>query len=143
LAKSVHPKQQPKKSTQHLEEELTCEVGILDTYVGRNGFQLENDDLLSPVNTDRIISVRTTVREMSQGNGQGVIKCSCTGNCKTNKCECKMLELLCKSACHGTNTRSKCANLGPSASDLESARPSNSKKKLKLFLLLFDQFKIM
>ncbi len=44
-----------------------------------------------------------------------------------------MLGLLCKSACHGTNTRSKCANLGPSASDLESARPSNS-KKIEAFL---------
>jgi hypothetical protein len=33
-----------------------------------------------------------------------------------------MLGLLCKSACHGTNTRSKCANLGPSASDLEDPR---------------------
>ena len=42
-----------------------------------------------------------------------------------------MLGLLCKSACQGTNTRSKCANLGPSASDLEDPR---IQKKIEAFL---------
>jgi hypothetical protein len=110
----------------HLSFKLACAAGIFDTFIGRNGFQLEEPSLVFPVNTDRVISVRAAVKEMSEGNGQGVIRCSCTGGCKTNRCKCKQMGLLCKSRCHGTNTRANCNNLGPSAKETEAARPSKA-----------------
>ncbi len=105
---------------------LACAAGVIDTWIARNGFQLEESALVFPFRTDKVVSIRSAVKELSDGNGQGVIKCLCTGTCNTSRCTCRKNGLLCKSRCHGTNTRSFCKNLGPSSAETEAARPSKA-----------------
>ena len=49
----------------------------------------------------KAITVRSAVSELSLSDGQGVIKCNCTGDCKQMRCGCRSAGLACNSKCHG------------------------------------------
>ena len=57
-----------------------------------------------------IISERAAARDQSAvgGQGHGIIKCKCKGECSNAKCPCKKAGRLCTSACHKGND--KCVN---------------------------------
>lgn len=46
------------------------------------------------------ISVRAANKKSSLVVGQGFVRCSCTTQCKTNRCTCKNNNVLCNSRCH-------------------------------------------
>ena len=56
------------------------------------------------------ISERAAARDQSAvgGQGHGIIKCKCKGECSNAKCPCKKAGRLCTSACHKGND--KCVN---------------------------------
>ena len=39
--------------------------------------------------------------ELSLSDGQGFIKCNCSGDCKQMRCSCRSAGLACSSKCHG------------------------------------------
>ena len=47
------------------------------------------------------ITVRAAVAELSLSDGQGFIKCNCSGDCKQMRCSCRSAGLACSSKCHG------------------------------------------
>ena len=49
-------------------------------------------------------SLREIVRFPSVTGGQGVLKCDCTGGCKTNRRKCKLAKVICNSRCHHSGT---------------------------------------
>ena len=53
------------------------------------------------------ISLRAAAKAESIGEGQGYLRCNCTGNCKTKRCKCFKENLKCNSRFH--NLRS-CSN---------------------------------
>ncbi|RNA30650.1 KRAB-A domain-containing [Brachionus plicatilis] len=55
-------------------------------------------DILNPK-----VAVRQAANELSIGGGQGMVKCSCNGQCMTNRCGCKKSQLLCYSRCNGAS----------------------------------------
>jgi hypothetical protein len=87
---------------------LACEAGILDIFFARNAFnKLACSDFNVAINKSTSIGVRAAVASLSLGNGQGMVRCSCTQACATNRCQCKKLKLLCNSRCHGGNNLCK------------------------------------
>ena len=80
-------------------------VGILKDRLERNAFErLEYKGLkIEDVPTDKIYTLRETVRNDSVGHGQGYVKCSCTQKCDTLRCKCKKEKRICNSACHKSN----------------------------------------
>ena len=48
---------------------------------------------------DKTICVRSAGKEASSGNGQGMLKCFCTGKCMNKKWKCKNHGLQCNSRC--------------------------------------------
>ena len=67
----------------------------------RNEFESVNSDLDLENKLDRSCGVREAVRLMFVGGGQGMLKCNCHGDFKSNRCSCKKNKLLCNSRCHG------------------------------------------
>ncbi|XP_023212590.1 KRAB-A domain-containing protein 2-like, partial [Centruroides sculpturatus] len=65
--------------------------GILQTLYCRTEFDICTQKFLqeSDVNQDVQISLRTAATKHSVGTGQGFIRCTCTKNCATNRCQCK------------------------------------------------------
>jgi uncharacterized protein Veg len=47
---------------------------------------------------------KITEREVARANsiveGQGMVKCSCKGNCNSNSCKCRKAGRICNSRCH-------------------------------------------
>ena len=94
---------------------LACRAGILERCQAANSFSRSSllcdftiDDV--PMAVDKkgnstgerlVLSVRETARELSVGNGQGYVKCSCAGQCSTKRCSCKAANIHCGSKCHG------------------------------------------
>jgi hypothetical protein len=54
------------------------------------------------------ISLRQAASAISVVKGQGICKCSCSGDCSTSKCGCFRIDRKCGSRCHRFN--SKCNN---------------------------------
>ena len=96
---------------------LGCKVGVLNDYFAINSFDktdLINDFNINDIPIDKktkshlLLSVREAITKLSVGHGQGYIKCSCTGDCKTLRCSCRSASLKCSSKCHGKSF--KCSN---------------------------------
>ena len=92
--------------------QIRTKVGLLASKFARNQFELCEHRLLTtddiPAETkDTVISVRQAAIACSQSHGQGYMKCSCNGDCKTNRCKCRKHRLLCNSHCHTRNNRCK------------------------------------
>ncbi len=83
----------------------TCN-GILDQKYTRNQFNpcIEKFMDIEDMPKNKTICVRSAAKEASFGNGQGMLKCFCTGKCLNKKCKCKK---------HGTQCNSRCHNSGP------------------------------
>ena len=53
----------------------------------------------------RWVSVRRVAAAGSAAGGQGMLHCSCRGECNTNRCSCFKAGRACTSRCHHHNTR--------------------------------------
>ena len=89
--------------------ELACEAGVFNDMFARNSFDLVKEaNIVINISTETSVkSIRQAVNVLSNGGGQGMIKCNCTSSCVTNRCSCKKSNLLCNSRCHGANTYCK------------------------------------
>lgn len=86
-------------------------AGIIETYLERNSFEVVSFKGLRVSDVpQKELSLRTIVKEMSVGVGQGFRKCSCKTNCATNKCRCFKDSLKCNSACHKRLENKNCSN---------------------------------
>lgn len=86
-------------------------AGIIETYLERNSFEVVNFKGLRISDVpQKELSLRTIVKEMSIGVGQGFRKCSCKTNCATNKCCCFKDNFKCNSACHTRVENKNCTN---------------------------------
>lgn len=87
---------------------IAVKAGILKGKYTRNQFDLCPQHLLqmSDVNENHTVSLREAVSAESCSGGQGFTKCNCSGvnRCKSNRCKCFKLKLLCNSKCHGSLT---------------------------------------
>ena len=83
---------------------LGTRTGVLLGQFTRNQFNpckhrfLEVED----VNMEKIVSVRTSAKNESEGDGQGMLKCNCKGKCLNARCKCKQNGMLCNSRCHNS-----------------------------------------
>lgn len=82
--------------------------GVLNVLLSVNGFGVCKQKFfdLDDINLSKHISLREMVRLESSGNGQGFVKCSCTGKCLN--CKCAKAEQLCNSRCHGRESNKVC-----------------------------------
>jgi hypothetical protein len=87
--------------------ELCCEAGVLEQMYARNAFDRVETELHLEMKLHVKIGLRSAVRELSIGGGQGMVKCDCTGACANKRCGCKKNNLLCNSKCHGGNSSCK------------------------------------
>ena len=55
------------------------------------------------------LSLRQANELVSPVGGQGMLHCSCTGKCTSDRCSCKKVGHFCNSRCHAQN--SKCENV--------------------------------
>ena len=91
-------------------------------------------------------SLRECVANVSQGGGQGMTKCSCSGLCNTKKCGCFKEGRVCNSRCHPRNVTctncpekhgggrrgvAKQGRLPPAAAKAAPAEPAAAAKKVK------------
>ena len=84
--------------------EIACEAGVLETMYARNSFDKVDEQVNVIIDTSKAIGLRSAVKQISIGGGQGMIKCNCTSSCSTNRCSCRKANLLCNSRCHGGNS---------------------------------------
>ncbi|OAF65656.1 hypothetical protein A3Q56_06644, partial [Intoshia linei] len=56
--------------------------------------------LINPQIPDRVLSLRSTVREKFIDLGQEFFKCNCKNGFSNNRCKCKNNSMLCNSRCH-------------------------------------------
>ena len=88
---------------------IGTKVGIMIGFMSRNQIEkIQRKELTIldiPENTE--VNVRKAVQLLSLSGGQGHVHCSCRGGCKTGKCKCKKMNLLCNSRCHASLS---CAN---------------------------------
>ena len=47
-----------------------------------------------------LVGERACMRVVSAVGGQGMVHCTCTGKCLTNRCACRKAKRLCNSRCH-------------------------------------------
>ena len=80
--------------------ELVCEAGVIDRWLPQNCFQLASAHIDFPINENVKVAIRSAVTTLSEGGGQGFLKCG--ANCKYTKkaCLCKRNNVLCNSRCH-------------------------------------------
>ena len=52
-------------------------------------------------------SVRETVSKLSLSGGQGHFHCNCKKDCKSGRCKCRKMKVMCNSRCHMSTT---CSN---------------------------------
>lgn len=57
----------------------------------RNAFDSVNADLDLVMRLDKSFGIREAVRLLSVEDGQGMTKCNCLGDCKSNRCSCKKI----------------------------------------------------
>ena len=74
----------------------------------RNCFdKLDSPELNVEIKLDKKVSVREAANIVNVAGGQGVLKCNCTTECITKRCNCKKGNVLCNSRCHGSNNKCK------------------------------------
>ena len=79
--------------------------GILKNLYARSQFSVCKENLLSESDIpNEEFSLRTIANAQSLGNGQGMLKCTCTKGCNTKKCTCKKANLLCNSRCQNSTS---------------------------------------
>ncbi|XP_071137214.1 uncharacterized protein [Mytilus edulis] len=83
---------------------LAIKHGILLGSYTRNQFEPTDSLFLSPsaVSIENFISFRQAVKLSSICDGQGFLKCGCSGKnrCEQNRCACRKAGQLCNSRCH-------------------------------------------
>ena len=94
--------------------EIGTKGGIVDNWLPRDAFECVKYTGLTKDKIPSIrLSLREIVRELSVGNGQGIVRCKCRGKCKDRRCKCFRANVECNSAFHNQRT---CDN--PSGLDL-------------------------
>lgn len=79
--------------------------GRLDRLYARSQFSVCKEDLIAANDVpDCNSTLRSVANAQSNGKGQGMYKCNCTGKCETKKCRCKKFNRLCNSRCHKSNS---------------------------------------
>ena len=83
---------------------LGTRTGVLDQSYTRNQFSpcIQKFLDISEVPMDKKVAARTVAKAESEGNGQGMLKCFCTGKCLTKSCSCKKHNVQCNSRCHNS-----------------------------------------
>ena len=68
---------------------LGTRTGVLDQSYTRNQFSpcVQKFLDINEVLMDKTVAVRTVAKAESEGNGQGMLKCFCTGKCLTKSCK--------------------------------------------------------
>ena len=84
-------------------------AGILAGRFSRNQIALTKfKGISSKMIPDNDITVRSAVRALSVGHGQGYRRCNCTSSCLTKRCSCLKNGFLCNSACHPRRACKNC-----------------------------------
>ena len=79
--------------------------GIINKLYARSQFTVCEENILSSEDIPQNeCSVRSIATAQSVGSGQGMQKCSCTKQCRTNRCACRKNNRLCNSRCHNSLT---------------------------------------
>ena len=85
---------------------VATKSGVLKGKYSRNQFNVWPVRLLTTEtwNLTQTVSLRSAVVQTSLCNGQGFVKCNCSGpkRCQTKKCSCFKARLQCNSRCHHT-----------------------------------------
>ena len=83
---------------------LGTRTGVLDQSYTRNQFSpcIQKFLDISEVPMNKKVALRTVAKAESEGNGQGMLKCFCTGKCLTKSCTCKKHNQQCNSRCHNS-----------------------------------------
>ena len=83
---------------------LGTRTGVLDQSYTRNQFSpcIQKFLDISEVPLNKKVALRTVAKAESEGNGQGMLKCFCTGKCLTKACTCKKHNQQCNSRCHNS-----------------------------------------
>jgi transposase InsO family protein len=89
---------------------LGTKVGILSGLFARNQIEMTkfNKLKIDMVPEEDDLSIRTAVRLLSVGKGQGKVKCNCKSGCIAMRCNCFKNKRDCTSACH---PRITCKNI--------------------------------
>jgi hypothetical protein len=76
-------------------------AGVIQGWLARTAVEFVKHCTLSPsaVPSNELM-VRSAVRSLSIGNGQGYVRCQCRGMCLIKRCFCFKAGNLCNSACH-------------------------------------------
>jgi hypothetical protein len=83
--------------------------GIINQWLQRNSFEVTGCKDISPKDVPMSeCSIRTLVRNISVGNGQGFKRCSCRKGCASKKCQCYKHGMICNCSCHSGTS---CENL--------------------------------
>ena len=88
---------------------IGTKAGVLSGVFARNQIELTkfNKITCNMIPSDEL-SIRTAVRLLSVGEGQGMVKCSCKTGCLKIRCKCFKNKRDCTSACH---PRITCKNI--------------------------------
>jgi hypothetical protein len=81
---------------------LGCSAGVFEQVFQKNAFVILNERHLasSDVPDVSLSSIRSAMKHLSRFGGQGFLRCSCTGGCKTKRCKCVKQQAACNSRCH-------------------------------------------
>jgi hypothetical protein len=91
---------------------LGCSFGVLEHIFQKNTFVLlkERHLAISDVPNNIVNSICTAMKHLSTFGGQGFLRCTCTGDCKTKRCKCVKEKAACNSRCRPGRS---CANNEP------------------------------
>ena len=81
---------------------LGTKQGLLKGVYSRNQFEPLPEPLLLVTDVDKEteIALRSAANKQAQGGGQGFVKCGCVKTCQANNCKCKKNNQFCNSRCH-------------------------------------------
>jgi Fe-S-cluster formation regulator IscX/YfhJ len=81
---------------------LGTKQGLIKGVYSRNQFDPLPERLLlvSDVNQETEVALRSAANKQSQGGGQGFVKCGCIKTCQANNCKCRKNNQYCNSRCH-------------------------------------------
>jgi hypothetical protein len=83
-------------------------AGFIQGWLSRSQVEFSKQVLLKARGVPSTeVTIRSAVRTLSVGSGQGYKRCQCKGSCLTKRCSCFKEGNLCNSACH---PRSTCKN---------------------------------
>jgi hypothetical protein len=88
---------------------IGTKAGVLSGVFARNQLEMTKfNKIACDMIPSQKMSIRTAVRLLSVGEGQGKLKCSCQKGCLKNRCKCFKNKRDCNSACH---PRITCKNI--------------------------------